>query len=168
MVRLQGRLLLAFAVMMVALSVSIGSAARPVLQTPAPPVSEEEAARIGEKTTIKICTECHELDQVIKDRRTPQGWKEMVTTMADKGAIATTAEFATARQYLTRYYGIVAVNTAAAADLTAVLGLSPAAAEAVVAYRTTHGKFADLDALAKVPGLDRKKLEEQVEALRFD
>jgi competence ComEA-like helix-hairpin-helix protein len=66
-----------------------------------------------------------------------------------------------------RYYGLVAVNTAPAEELSAVLGLSPKDAKAIVDYRTAHGKFADADALRKVPEIDTKKIDEQPEALRF-
>ena len=133
-----------------------------------PPANDEEGAKIGEETTVKICAECHDFEQVVALRRTPREWRDMVAAMADRGANATTEEFATVRQYLTRVYGIVGVNTAPAADLTTVLGLSPEAADAVVAYRTAHGKFADVAALAKVPGLDKSLLEAQAEKLRFD
>jgi competence ComEA-like helix-hairpin-helix protein len=128
----------------------------------------DDAARAGEDTTVKVCTECHEFDQVVALRRTPREWKDMITTMANKGATGSPEEFAAIRQYLTRYYGVVGVNTAVAADLSAVLGLSSKDADDVVAYRTEHGKFTNLEALTKVPGLDRSKLEEQADALRFD
>jgi DNA uptake protein ComE-like DNA-binding protein len=49
-----------------------------------------------------------------------------------------------------------------------VLGLPPKVAAAVVEYRTANGKFADITALEKVAGIDKAKLEEQPEALRFD
>lgn len=125
-------------------------------------------AKAAEELTEKICVECHEFDQVVAIRRTPREWKDMITTMANKGAVAAPDEFATIRQFLTRNYGVVAVNTAAAPDFSSVLGLSQAEADAVVAYRAANGKFANIDALAKVPGLDAKKLAEQTEALRFD
>jgi competence ComEA-like helix-hairpin-helix protein len=133
-----------------------------------PKASPEEATQIGEDLTVKVCTECHEFDQVVALRRTPREWKDMMTTMANKGANASPDEFATVRQYLVRNYGIVAVNAAPAADLSAVLGLSAKDAEAVVAYRTEHGKFGNLEALLKVPGLEKIKLDEEADALRFD
>jgi len=138
------------------------------LQDPPKPATAEPAAPPGEETTVKICTECHEFDQVVAVRRTPLEWKDMVRTMATKGATGSPDDFALVRQYLTRYCGEVAVNTAPAADISAVLGLSSKDAEAIVAYRAEHGKFANLEALAKVPGLDKSKLDGQVEALRFD
>ncbi len=69
---------------------------------------------------------------------------------------------------LTRYYGVLAVNTALATDLSAVLGLSAKDAEAVVEYRKTNGKFADIAALLKVPGIDRARIESDPDALKFD
>lgn len=128
----------------------------------------DETAKAGEDTTVKVCTECHEFDQVVALRRTPREWKDMVTTMANKGATGSPEEFAAIRQYLTRHYGVVAVNTAPSADLSAVLGLSSQEADGVVAYRSEHGKFANLEALTKVPGLDKSKIEDQPDALRFD
>ena len=92
----------------------------------------------------------------------------MVTEMAARGAVATDAQFATVRQYLTRYFGSVSVNTASAEELSAVLGLSPKDANAIVEHRKAHGKFADAAALARVPGIDRARIEAQPEALRFN
>jgi competence ComEA-like helix-hairpin-helix protein len=57
---------------------------------------------------------------------------------------------------------------APATDLAAVLGLSLQEAEAIVDYRKAHGKFADVAALLKVPGLDKSKIEADPDALRFD
>ena len=137
--------------------------------TQAPAVSDDDAeAAKAEALTVKLCTECHERDQIVAVRRTPREWKDMITTMVNKGAIGSPAEFTAIRVYLTRYVGIVPVNTAVAADLAAVLGLSAKDADAVVAYRTANGKFADLDALARVPGLDAGQLQAAAESLRFD
>jgi competence ComEA-like helix-hairpin-helix protein len=49
-----------------------------------------------------------------------------------------------------------------------VLGFSSKDADAIVAYRDAHGKFADVDAVLKVPGIDKTKIEEQPDALRFN
>ncbi len=59
------------------------------------------------------------------------------------------------------------VNAAAAEELAAVLGLTAKDAQAIVEYRKAHGNFADLAALMKIEGIDKTKLEEQPEALRF-
>src|SRR5690349_18281716 len=52
----------------------------------------DETAKAGEDTTVKVCTECHEFDQVVALRRTPREWKDMVTTMANKGATGSPEE----------------------------------------------------------------------------
>jgi competence ComEA-like helix-hairpin-helix protein len=134
----------------------------------APAEQEEELARIGEETTDRVCSECHPIDDVTGRRRTARDWNNVVTDMVTRGANATDDEFAIIKRYLTRYFGIVSVNTASAEELSAVLGLSAKDASAIVEYRKTHGKFADAEALSKVPGIDKSKIEAQPDALRFD
>jgi competence ComEA-like helix-hairpin-helix protein len=132
------------------------------------PAEQDAFVLAAEATIEKTCTECHPWDNIVQKRKTVSEWNETVATMAARGAQATEPQLETIKRYLKRYYGVVPVNSAPAADLSAVLGLSPAAAEAVVEYRKAHGKFADLEALSKVDGVDKSKLEEQPEALRFD
>ena len=155
---------------------SIATSARvPAAQTtkPAPQTAatqtDEELARVGEPLVTKVCnTACHGLEKLDEMRRTGKDWSDQVGEMANRGAVATGDQFATIKKYLTRYYGIVEVNSATAAELSAVMGFTDKDAQAIVAYRTAHGKFADADALSKVPGIDKTKIEDQPEALRFD
>jgi len=53
----------------------------------------------------------------------------------------------------------VNINTATANELTALNGIGTAKAEAIVAYRTQHGKFQTIDDLAKVKGIGSKIIE---------
>lgn len=129
---------------------------------------EEELARIGHEMTEKVCVECHEVEVVTSLRRTPRDWNNMVTTMAQRGANGTDDQFATIKKYLTRYYGLVAVNSAPAEDFSAVLGLTAKDADAIVEYRKANGKFGDAATLAKVPGIDKSKIEAQLDALVFN
>jgi competence protein ComEA len=130
--------------------------------------AEQELARTGEALVKTTCnTSCHGLEKLDEMRRTVRDWNDQVQTMAGNGALATDAQFATIKKYLARYYGVVSVNTATAEELSAVLGLSAKDAQAVVAYRTANGKFADAATLLKVPGIDRKKIEDQPDALVF-
>ena len=130
---------------------------------------EEELAREGEALVNRVCdTSCHGLEKLDEMRRTPGQWNDSVISMAGRGALATEPQFAIIKKYLARYYGMVAVNTATAADLSAVLGLSAKDAAAIVEYRTSHGKYADVEAVLKVPGIDKSKIEEQPDALRFN
>lgn len=129
---------------------------------------EDEFAKAAEATMERVCVACHPFENITKTRRTVGEWTDQVLTMSQRGAPGTESEFTLVKKYLTRYYGIVRVNAASAEELSAVLGLPPKVAAAVVEYRTTHGKFADIAALLKVEGVDKAKLEEQPEALRFD
>jgi competence ComEA-like helix-hairpin-helix protein len=158
-------------------------AAAPQAQKPAKPLppalankpvgeltAEEEGqfSDAAEATIERVCIACHPFENIIKTRHTVREWNDQVTTMAMRGAPGTEADFALIKKYMTRYYGLVRVNTATADELSSVLGLPAKVAAAVVEYRTAHGKFADMAALLKVEGVDKAKLDEQPEALRFD
>jgi competence ComEA-like helix-hairpin-helix protein len=132
--------------------------------------AEEEDAfsQATEATMERVCITCHPFENIIKTRRTAREWNDQVTTMAQRGAPGTEPEFTAIKKYLKRYYGMVRVNTASAEELSDVLGLSSKAAAAVVEYRTAHGKFTDLASLEKVDGVEKAKLQEEPEALRFD
>ena len=132
------------------------------------PLDEEAFAVLGEETTEKVCVVCHTWDDVTQKRRTLRQWGEVVANMAQRGAKGTPKQFDIVTKFLSRYYGLVHVNSATAEELSAVLGLSLKDAGTIVAYRTTHGKFADAAALAKVEGIDRKKIADQRGALIFD
>jgi competence ComEA-like helix-hairpin-helix protein len=101
-------------------------------------------------------------------RRTRSQWEEVMTTMITaRAAQVSDEDFDTVLGYLTREYGRVNVNRAPAADLVEVLHISDAMAGSIVTYRKEHGAFADFDALAKVPGIDRERLEAMREAILY-
>jgi competence protein ComEA len=54
---------------------------------------------------------------------------------------------------------VVHVNSATADQLDTLPGVGPATAAAIIAYRTTHGPFATVDALAAVKGIGSAKLD---------
>jgi competence ComEA-like helix-hairpin-helix protein len=133
-----------------------------------PPDQQAVADEQSEETIRAVCVSCHPVANIVRTRRVPSEWNTVVARMATLGARATDDQFRMIRRYMIRYYGAVQVNSAPADEFSAVLGYSPKDATAIVAYRQAHGRFADIDALAKVPGLDRSKLDEQPEALKFD
>lgn len=130
--------------------------------------AEEAFAILGEETTEKTCITCHPWENITTKRRTLREWGDVVINMTQRGAQGTDKQFTIVTKFLTRYYGVVDVNTAPAEEISAVLGLSARDATAIVEHRKTHGKFTDAATLAKVQGIDRTKLEEQPEALRFN
>jgi competence ComEA-like helix-hairpin-helix protein len=129
---------------------------------------EEQFATAAEATLERVCIACHPFENITKTRRTPREWGDQVTNMAQRGAPGSDPDFALVKKYLTRYYGIVKVNTATAEELSAVLGLPPKVAQAVVDYRTANGRFTDIAGLEKVAGVDKAKLGEQPEAILFN
>lgn len=132
------------------------------------PEEELQFSDAAEGTLTRVCVSCHPFENITKTRRNVREWADQVTAMSQRGAPGTPADFTTIKKYLVRYYGIVRVNSATAEELSAVLGLPMKVAAAVVEYRTANGKFTDLAALEKVAGVDKAKLEEQPEAIRFD
>ncbi|MDR0701949.1 MAG: helix-hairpin-helix domain-containing protein [Azoarcus sp.] len=52
----------------------------------------------------------------------------------------------------------VNINTADSTALQQINGIGPAKAKAIVEYRKTHGPFASVDDLVKVPGIGEKSL----------
>ena len=56
------------------------------------------------------------------------------------------------------------VNTASTGELTALPGIGPSKAAAIVQYRTDNGPFVSVDSLTSVPGIGAKT----VESLRAD
>jgi len=147
-------------------------AARPLAEPPVKDMTaaEEDAwATAAEATTTAVCGQCHPIPEITKTRRTWSQWNDSVITMGALGAPAPTeTQLTTVKLYMTRYYGAVNVNTASAAELSAVLGLSSTNAAAIVEYRKANGRFTNAEALAKVEGIDKSKLEEQPQAIRFD
>ena len=129
---------------------------------------EQEFSDAAEATLERVCILCHPFENITKTRRTPREWSDQVTMMAQRGAPGSDPDFALVKKYLTRYYGIVKVNSATAEEISAVLGLPMKVATAIVEYRTANGKFADVAALEKVEGVDKAKLEENADALKFD
>ena len=87
--------------------------------------------------------------------------------MIGEGAEGTEKDFLAVFAYLRKQYGKVFINSATPDELAITLDLSAKDAEAVVEYRQSHGTFADLDAVKKVPGIDVKAIDEHKEAVAF-
>jgi competence protein ComEA len=122
----------------------------------------------AKKTVVDVCTACHDIDTAIEMRHDKAGWKKVIDDMVRKGADASDQEFTAIADYLSKYFGAVNVNTAAATDISDVLGIPSDQAAAIVQYRTTNGDFKDLDGLKKVPGLDAKVIDSRKDRILFN
>jgi competence protein ComEA len=87
--------------------------------------------------------------------------------MTKIGAQITDENYDILMGYLLRHYGKININRGDAKEIALVVNLSSTDADAIVKYRSDHGDFADFDAVAKVPGIDVKKLEANKEAISF-
>lgn len=61
--------------------------------------------------------------------------------------------------FVTAAFAKVNINTATADELAGLNGIGKAKAEAIVAYRTTNGNFANVEDLTKVKGIGEKIIE---------
>jgi competence protein ComEA len=121
----------------------------------------------GAETFNAVCSKCHTPERILASRRTKSQWEEILDKMAKIGAPITDENYDALMDYLLRRYGLINVNRGDSKDIAMVVNLSQQDADAIVKYRTDHGNFADFDALAKVPGIDVKKLEENRAAISF-
>jgi competence protein ComEA len=132
----------------------------PGSQDPLPDAPEKE-------TFVATCGVCHEVDTAIGTRRTTADWQLVIDAMINRGALGTDDEFKAILGYLTRHFVIVNVNAAGAAEIAKVLELTPATAEALVAYRREHGAFASLDDVKRVPGIESGTIEDLKPRIAF-
>jgi competence protein ComEA len=114
----------------------------------------------GKEVTNRICSGCHDAGAVAKYHNAKEDWESVVDDMRGRGADGSDDDFKAIVTYLARFFGPdVNVNRAAAPDLESQLQISLAEAAAIVKYREAQGKFKEFSDLAKVPGLDMKKIE---------
>jgi competence protein ComEA len=131
----------------------------------------------GKEVIERTCTVCHGADLFTRRKRDRDAWQRTVDDMEGRGAKASPDEFAKIVQYLVTNFGIseeekrlaekVNVNKAAAWRISRALRLFPEDGEAIVAYREKNGDFKSLQDLAKVPGIDPKKIEEARDRILF-
>ena len=81
-----------------------------VAQTPPPPTGMSDPdhkqlpAGPGRDTMIRVCSKCHDPEQVVGQEMDASGWKDLVNQMASNGANATDAEFDEIAAYLTKSF----------------------------------------------------------------
>jgi len=149
-----------------ALLSSLSFVARPAAQSAPPPAASAEndaAASLYQQT----CGECHDSVRIVSKRRTKAEWQDVINKMIEEGATGSGKDFENIFGYLLRHYGKLFINSAPADQITVILGLTPKDADAITAYRTAKGAFADFDAIKQVPGIDTTVLEAHKDAVAF-
>jgi hypothetical protein len=59
----------------------------------------------GKSAVVKICSECHPVEQAVSMRGTEKEWKDVILLMMDRGATISEDEFNSILGYLTKNYG---------------------------------------------------------------
>lgn len=122
----------------------------------------------GKRLVQEVCTGCHGLESVTSQRASKQGWQDTVDYMIQRGATAKEDEIKTMVEYLAKNFAAKTnVNKASAKALAAELELTAQEGEAIVSFRKANGDFKNFESLAKVPGVDGKKLESKKDSVTF-
>jgi len=125
----------------------------------------------GRDTTLRVCSKCHSVNNVLATGRDRQGWQDLIVKMASLGMSATDEELSDISDYLTVSFPPAGtklnVNRASATQLVTSLALTADEAKEIVGYREKNGDFKSLDDLKKVPNVDAKKLDAKKDLLLF-
>ncbi len=120
------------------------------------------------ETFVKMCSNCHAIERVVKVRFSKKFWASTVDDMVSRGAEGTEEEVESVINYLTRYFGKpVNINTATAKQIEAGLSFKPAEVEALIKHRTDNGPIKTFEDLTKIAGLNAKLLDEQKNNIQF-
>jgi len=137
----------------------------------APPPTESKSVgppEVNGKAVLqRACVQCHEIGVATRTRYTEAGWRRMVDTMVERGAVLSEPEIADVIAYLTKYYGKTDVNKATAAQIEKGLGLTEQEARAIVSYREQNGDIKSMKQLKSVPGVSPEKIQAKVAAVAF-
>ena len=136
--------------------------------------ADDEGANLpegpGKELVAKVCIDCHSAATFRKMRMNEDQWTDKVGDMVDRGAKADDKQQAEIVAYLVQNFGKgakVYINTAPDTELIVVLGFTVEESKALVEYRAGHGGFQQWSDVAKVPGVDARKVEAQKEKIAF-
>lgn len=121
----------------------------------------------------RICLQCHEPAQLLSQKRTESDWKTTVARMALKGVPGTPEQFEAITSYMAKNFPKtedstkINMNKAKAEEIVAAIGLTPAEANALVAYREKHGDYREWGEMLVVYGVDGRKLEAAKDKMSF-
>jgi competence protein ComEA len=125
----------------------------------------------GKQVVVAKCTQCHGQEMFALARKTPDDWDQTITKMTTNGLVITDEEYDVIMDYLTKNLGPlppkINVNKATADELKKGLDLTDAEAAAIVKFHGDHGDFKDWHDVAKVDGVDPKKIEAKKDAISF-
>lgn len=122
------------------------------------------AAGPARAVVARECSVCHDLGGVLKLRKSAKDWEAVVLDMGARGAAITIDDIDPVVAYLSAVFGPTSppftdVSTATRDDLVKLPGVTPAAADALLAARASKGKLSTHDEVRAALGLDAEKFD---------
>jgi competence protein ComEA len=126
----------------------------------------------GKEQTIRLCSQCHEVESAVAVRQDKDGWRQTVQKMVGLGLQVKEDDIRATVDYLAKNFPAdpirkLNVNTATSIELQSALSMRRSQAAAVIEYRAKNGNFKSIDDLKKVPGIDAAKIDAKKERLTF-
>ncbi len=121
----------------------------------------------GKAELVKVCSSCHEPDNVFAYPQTAGEWADTLQKMAQLGAEATPDDWRLIEQYLDANLALIPINAAPAVELQRTMDVTEAVADAIVKHRKEKGGFKSVDDVKKVPGVDASKVDARKDRLIF-
>lgn len=145
-------------VLMFAIGVARSAAPVPI------PIGDPDPA--DRQAFVEVCGACHPVSMVDSEVRSYDHWRETVRAMVERGAKGTDTQFERIDNYLYLTMTALNVNDAASEDVAAILGITEAAAEKIVARRETK-RFTDISDLAAAARVPVAQLEQRKKRVGF-
>jgi competence protein ComEA len=131
-------------------------------------ISDDLPEGKGKAVFVRMCSDCHGLDQVTASKYPKKQWTYVVDDMVSRGAAGSDEDVNSVIGYLSRNFGKpVNINTSTAKEIETGLSFTAAQSELLVKYRTDKGAIKTYEDLLKVPGLDANLVEEQKKNILF-
>jgi len=105
-----------------------------------------------------VCTKCHAASQFLTTERSDGRWEQVFAEMSENGATGTDEQLNRVVSYFQKNLTVINVNTSPPDELGPTLQASDPVVAAIVARRAQK-KFADIDDLSGITGVDRSVLE---------
>ncbi|UAK24778.1 c-type cytochrome [Sphingomonas nostoxanthinifaciens] len=95
---------LSLAIVALATTLSVGAVRAQAPAAAAPATAGTLPAGPAHDLMVRVCSACHAPEIAAQQRLSPAGWKDLVDTMASRGADASEAELAQITDYLAKNF----------------------------------------------------------------
>ena len=110
------------------------------------------------QAVAEVCTRCHAASQFLTTERSDGRWEQVFAEMSENGATGTDEQLNRVVSYFQKNLTVINVNTSPPDELGPTLQVGDPVVAAIMARRAQK-KFADIDDLSSIAGVDRSILE---------